>query len=123
MRYHLLGNSGLRVSEACLGTMTFGDSLSWGADRETARDIYSVFRDAGGTFVDTADIYSDGESEMRRQIVLNGEPAIRRERLGHLFEKQNVALRVAPTGDYHCGLSSRRLEGAVHPEVASQPVI
>jgi aryl-alcohol dehydrogenase-like predicted oxidoreductase len=63
MRYHLLGNSGLRVSEACLGTMTFGDSLSWGADRETARDIYSVFRDAGGTFVDTADIYSDGESE------------------------------------------------------------
>jgi aryl-alcohol dehydrogenase-like predicted oxidoreductase len=63
MRYQLLGNSGLRVSEACLGTMTFGDSIDWGADRDTAQKIYSTFRDAGGTFIDTADIYTGGESE------------------------------------------------------------
>jgi len=63
MRYHLLGNSGLRVSEACLGTMTFGDGIDWGADRETSHDIYAAFRDAGGTFIDTADIYTNGASE------------------------------------------------------------
>jgi aryl-alcohol dehydrogenase-like predicted oxidoreductase len=63
MRYQLLGNSGLRISEACLGTMTFGESIDWGADRDTAHEIYSTFRDAGGTFIDTADIYTGGESE------------------------------------------------------------
>jgi len=63
MNYQLLGNSGLRVSNACLGTMTFGESIDWGADRDTAYDIYKQFRDAGGTFVDTADIYTGGESE------------------------------------------------------------
>jgi aryl-alcohol dehydrogenase-like predicted oxidoreductase len=63
MDYHLLGPSGLRVSEACLGTMTFGDALDWGADRDTAHEIYRRFRDAGGTFIDTADVYTDGASE------------------------------------------------------------
>ena len=63
MRYQLLGQSGLRVSEACLGTMTFGDALDWGADADTSSEIYQAFRDAGGNFIDTADIYAGGQSE------------------------------------------------------------
>jgi aryl-alcohol dehydrogenase-like predicted oxidoreductase len=60
MRYKLLGRSGLRVSEVALGTMTFSDrNLSWGAPPEECRAIFSAFVDAGGTFVDTANIYGD----------------------------------------------------------------
>jgi aryl-alcohol dehydrogenase-like predicted oxidoreductase len=60
MRYRLLGRSGLRVSEVGLGAMTFSDrGLSWGASPEESRAIFSAFADAGGTFVDTANIYGD----------------------------------------------------------------
>ena len=54
MKYRLLGNSGLRVSEAALGTMTFGDDWGWGAAKDEARKVYDAFRDAGGNFIDTA---------------------------------------------------------------------
>ena len=47
MRYRLLGNSGLRVSEAALGTMTFGDDWGWGAAKDEARKVYDAFREAG----------------------------------------------------------------------------
>jgi aryl-alcohol dehydrogenase-like predicted oxidoreductase len=63
MRYRLLGNSGLRVSEAALGTMTFGDDWGWGAAKDEARKIYDAFREAGGNFIDTANIYTNGTSE------------------------------------------------------------
>ena len=63
MRYKLLGNSGLRVSELCLGTMTFGEDWGWGTSREESRKIYDVFRDAGGNFFDTANFYTNGTSE------------------------------------------------------------
>jgi aryl-alcohol dehydrogenase-like predicted oxidoreductase len=63
MRYRLLGKSGLRVSELALGTMTFGEAWGWGAPREESRRIFEAFADAGGTFVDTACNYTDGESE------------------------------------------------------------
>ena len=48
MNYRLLGHSGLRVSEICLGTMTFGEDWGWGASREEARKLYDAFREAGG---------------------------------------------------------------------------
>ena len=48
MRYKLLGKSGLRVSELCLGTMTFGDDWGWGADRPTSQKIFEGFAEAGG---------------------------------------------------------------------------
>jgi len=54
-----LGRSGLRVSRMGLGTMTWGDDT----DSEEAASQLVAFVDAGGTLVDTADIYSDGESE------------------------------------------------------------
>ena len=63
MRHHLLGHSGLRVSELCLGTLTFGEQKAWGADPDEARCILSRFADAGGTFLDTAPNYGDGEAE------------------------------------------------------------
>jgi aryl-alcohol dehydrogenase-like predicted oxidoreductase len=63
MNYRLLGNSGLRVSEVALGAMTFGTDWGWGAGRDEARKIYEVFRKAGGNFVDTASIYTNGSSE------------------------------------------------------------
>jgi aryl-alcohol dehydrogenase-like predicted oxidoreductase len=64
MRYKLLGRTGLRVSELCLGAMIFGDRRGgWGATKEEAARILERFADAGGNFVDTANSYAGGESE------------------------------------------------------------
>ena len=63
MRYKLLGRSGLRVSELCLGTMTFGEDWGWGASKEESRRIYDAFLAAGGNFIDTANLYTNGTSE------------------------------------------------------------
>src|SRR6201988_354120 len=63
MKYRLLGNSGLRVSEAALGTMTFGEDWGWGATKDEARKVYDSFREAGGNFIDTANLYTNGTSE------------------------------------------------------------
>ncbi|RJS94880.1 aldo/keto reductase [Salinisphaera sp. Q1T1-3] len=60
--FRTLGRSGLVVSPLALGTMTFGPG-EWGADENTSRAIFDAYRDAGGNFIDTADIYSGGESE------------------------------------------------------------
>ena len=59
MKYRNLGNSGAIVSELTLGTMTFGAE----ADETTSHAIIDAFVDHGGTFIDTADVYSAGESE------------------------------------------------------------
>ena len=61
--YFTLGNSGLRVSRLALGTMTFGTDWGWGADKETARRLFDIYVDAGGNVVDTADLYTNGNSE------------------------------------------------------------
>jgi aryl-alcohol dehydrogenase-like predicted oxidoreductase len=63
MRYRLLGPSGLRVSELCLGTMSFGDAWGFGADEKESHRILDAFADAGGNFVDTANKYHEGQSE------------------------------------------------------------
>jgi len=66
MRYKLLGKSGLRVSELCLGTMTFGEdwgSMLPGASKEEARKIFDIFVNKGGNFIDTANVYQKGTSE------------------------------------------------------------
>ena len=60
--FRTLGRSGLVVSPLALGTMTFGPG-DWGADESTSRTIFDAYRGAGGNFIDTADIYSGGESE------------------------------------------------------------
>jgi len=63
MRYKLLGKSGLRVSELCLGTMTFGEEWGWGASQDESRKVFDAFVEAGGNFIDTANGYTDGTSE------------------------------------------------------------
>lgn len=60
--YRTLGRSGLVVSPLALGTMTFGPG-PFGADEPTSRSIFDAYRNAGGNFVDTADIYAGGASE------------------------------------------------------------
>lgn len=59
MRYHYLGSTGLRVSELCLGAMTFGRE----ADEATSREMMDTFAERGGNFIDTADVYGPGTSE------------------------------------------------------------
>src|SRR5882724_6448868 len=63
MRYKLLGKSGLRVSELCLGAMTFGEDWGWGASKDESRQIFDAFVQAGGNFIDTANMYTNGTSE------------------------------------------------------------
>jgi len=63
MKYKLLGRSGLKVSELCLGTMGFGTEAGWGADKETSFAIMDAFANAGGNFIDTANMYKLGTSE------------------------------------------------------------
>src|SRR6202790_5389709 len=63
MKHRLLGNSGLRVSEAALGTMTFGDEWGWGSPKAEAQKVYETYREAGGNFIDTANFYTNGTSE------------------------------------------------------------
>lgn len=63
MKQTLLGSSGLRVSELSLGTMTFGTEWGWGADYETSKHIFDAYAEAGGTFIDTANRYTEGSSE------------------------------------------------------------
>ena len=75
MKYKLLGRSGLKVSELCLGTMGFGTEAGWGADKAASFAILEAFAEAGGNFLDTANIYKLGTSE---KII--GEFVVRRDR-------------------------------------------
>jgi aryl-alcohol dehydrogenase-like predicted oxidoreductase len=67
MRYRLLGRTGLYVSELCLGTMTFGGQGFWkvmgGLGQEAVNNLVKRAFDAGVNFIDTANVYSLGESE------------------------------------------------------------
>jgi aryl-alcohol dehydrogenase-like predicted oxidoreductase len=63
VRYTLLGNSGLRVSELALGTMTFGPDWGWGASESESAKQFELFAESGGTFIDTANKYTNGSAE------------------------------------------------------------
>jgi aryl-alcohol dehydrogenase-like predicted oxidoreductase len=73
MRYRILGGSGLRVSELALGAMTFGTESGFGVDKTESRRVYDAFRDAGGNFIDTANVYTTGTSETFLGEFLSGE--------------------------------------------------
>jgi aryl-alcohol dehydrogenase-like predicted oxidoreductase len=61
--YVTLGRSGLRVSPLCLGTMTFGTEWGWGSEEPVARAVFDNYIEAGGNFIDTANVYTEGRSE------------------------------------------------------------
>jgi aryl-alcohol dehydrogenase-like predicted oxidoreductase len=63
MRFRTFGRSGLRVSDLFLGTMTFGEDWGWGAPLEESRKIFEAYAEAGGNVIDTANKYTEGESE------------------------------------------------------------
>lgn len=60
--YRTLGRSGLVVSPLALGTMTFG-TARWGSGEDISRAVFDAYVDAGGNFIDTADVYSSGRCE------------------------------------------------------------
>ncbi|MEQ8716704.1 MAG: aldo/keto reductase [Acidimicrobiales bacterium] len=73
MKLTLLGRTGIRVSELCLGTMTFGTEFGWGADEATSRAMFDAFVEAGGNFFDTANSYTRGSSERLLGSFIKGD--------------------------------------------------
>src|SRR5574341_1400340 len=73
MRYKLLGKSGLRVSELCLGTMTFGETWGWGASKDESKKQFDYFAESGGNFIDTSVNYTDGTAEEFVGEFIHGE--------------------------------------------------
>jgi aryl-alcohol dehydrogenase-like predicted oxidoreductase len=84
MRYNLLGQTGLYVSELCLGTMTFGgrgDVWSKVGDlgQNEADALIKGAIDAGINFIDTADVYSEGRSEEITGLALKNLGIVRED--------------------------------------------
>ena len=63
-RYVTLGRSGLRVSPLCMGAMTFGEEWGIGVNEEASAALLEQYMDAGGNFIDTANMYNKGHSEV-----------------------------------------------------------
>jgi len=101
--YVTLGRSGLRVSPLCLGTMTFGEDWGWGSTVEDTKRILDAYIDAGGNFIDTANIYTKGHSE---KIIGDHVCADPRKR-----ERAVIATKFfggMRTGDPNCGGAGRK---------------
>jgi aryl-alcohol dehydrogenase-like predicted oxidoreductase len=105
-RYRLLGQTGLRVSPLCLGTMTFGTEWGWGADLEECRQILDAYLGRGGNFIDTANVYTNGSSERYLGELLKG----RRERV---VLATKYSLNTDPTNPNAGGNHRRSLVKAV----------
>lgn len=104
MRYGTLGNSGTVVSRHCLGTMTFGSE----ADESTSGELLTAFVEHGGTFVDTADVYSAGASEEILGRWLAAHPTEARQLV--VATKGRFATGAGPND---LGLSRRHLRDAL----------
>src|SRR3954464_13354407 len=104
MRYTTLGTRGTLVSTQCLGTMTFGAE----ADEESSGSILEAFAEAGGTFLDTADVYSKGVSEEITGRWLRSHPE-------HRARRGRATRGRFPVGEGHndVGLSRRHLRQAL----------
>lgn len=109
MKYRVLGSSGTSVSSLCLGTMTFGGE----ADEATSHDILSRFFEAGGNFIDTADVYSAGVSEeiIGRWLTANPDKAAQ----AVIATKGRFPMGQGPND---LGLSRRHLQVALDASLA-----
>ena len=94
MRYKLLGNTGVRVSEITLGTAGFGTRWGHGADRAESANILDAYAESGGNVIDTADIYQFGESE---------------EVLGTLLQRRRASFLLATKFTYGADPQQNRL--------------
>lgn len=72
MKYRTFGKTGLNVSQVALGTGNFGTGWGYGADPETSKAVFNAYAEAGGNFIDTADIYQFGQSEALLGSLLQG---------------------------------------------------
>jgi len=105
MNYRNLGNSGLQVSEICFGVMSFTGSAGWRhiaeTDQKEANGMIDIALDSGINFFDTADIYSDGESEKMLGTALKN-----RRHDAVIATKCGFRTHPGPNGD---GLSRRHI--------------
>ena len=113
MRYNLLGKTGLYVSELCLGAMTFGGSKGmWGAIGQLGLkevvELVSAAFDAGVNFIDTADVYAEGDSE---RLVGEALKSLKRPR-EQLVVATKVRGRVGP-GINQVGLSRAHILASI----------
>lgn len=72
MKYRSFGKTGMQVSEVALGTGNFGTGWGYGADPDTAEAVFNAYAEAGGNFIDTADVYQFGQSEELVGSLLQG---------------------------------------------------
>jgi aryl-alcohol dehydrogenase-like predicted oxidoreductase len=75
--YITLGRSGLRVSPLALGTMTFGEDHGWGTSVEDSQAILDTYLERGGNFIDTANVYTNGHSELILGDYFSAHPGLR----------------------------------------------
>ena len=104
MEYRHLGRTGIRVTELCLGAMTFGRE----ADESDSRAILDRYLELGGNFVDTANVYAGGASEEILGRVFAERP--------HVRDSVVLATKVRlPTGEgvNDAGASRRNIRGSV----------
>lgn len=72
MKYTAFGKTGLRVSQVALGTGNFGTGWGHGADPDVAEAVFNAYAEAGGNFIDTADVYQFGQAEELLGKLLQG---------------------------------------------------
>ncbi|UCJ18849.1 aldo/keto reductase [Pseudomonas sp. MM211] len=72
MKYTTFGKTGLQVSQVALGTGNFGTGWGYGADPDTSEAVFNAYAEAGGNFIDTADVYQFGQSEALLGTLLEG---------------------------------------------------
>jgi aryl-alcohol dehydrogenase-like predicted oxidoreductase len=101
--YVTLGRSGLRVSPFCLGAMTFGEDLGWGASVKASQTILDRYLDLGGNFIDTANGYTNGHSE----TIIGDHIGHDRERRDRLVIATKFSANLSP-GDPNGGGSNRK---------------
>src|ERR1700678_3954483 len=101
--YVTLGRSGLRVSPLCLGAMTSGEDSGWGASVTDSEAIIARYIEQGGNFIDTANGYTTGHSEVIIGDYLKTKPALR----DRLVIATKFSANLFP-GDPNGGGSSRK---------------
>ncbi|WP_322510232.1 aldo/keto reductase, partial [Anaerolinea sp.] len=110
MEYRRLGNSGLKVARICLGTMQFG----WTADEKTSFEVMDAYFEAGGNFIDTADVYSawvpGNPGGISEEIIGRWMKARKNRHLIVLATKFNGRMWEGPNGD---GLSRGHVMKAI----------
>jgi aryl-alcohol dehydrogenase-like predicted oxidoreductase len=102
-QYVTMGRSGLRVSPLCLGAMTFGEEWGWGTSAEDSKSIIARYVELGGNFIDTANAYTMGHSEVIIGDYLKDNPALR----DRLVIATKFSANMFP-GDPNGGGSSRK---------------